>query len=326
MYGTPYWGKETFQEVRDIKELPTNDLTIDKITDLCKSKGLVVNIEDTYSLFFALSKLDLLFITENKNTYVTWCRDIRFNYRDRNIYIPYFEYETEQRTFKRTLLENAFLDMPNPKTLNIRHNFKLSSTKVNDRKDSTNIDSLLLYDHINKIKYHLPYPSLPYLIQPDFSLADLAERYLNSAYIESEVVEDTDWKKYLKVGTKGKKSKEHKIRLKAGLKLYANQYTDMTYTDVRKYTFEELNNGSHLRLDDTKPFWERVFEFEAYLYCIFAQGIKVQEQEYQSDFVLLGVSKRHLTYDKSTKPLILKHYYTDKTMQTRRKSFERYKG
>ena len=60
------------------------------------------------------------------------------------------------------------------------------------------------------------------------------------------------------------------------------------------------------------------------MYCLFGQGIGVEEEKHQKDFAKLGVSKRFLTYKGGIKPLTLKYYYKD-DVALKRKSFERFK-
>lgn len=325
MNGTPYWGKQTFQDIRDINDLPHTELTLDKIKDLSKSSGLSYDIKDTYTLFLALANLDFLFIIEGETLFTTWCRDIRFNYRDKKVFIPYYSYKVEDLEFSREVAENDFLDTTDNKNIKIRHEFKLESILLEDRNTGIVKTQIDLYDYINKIKYKLNIPKLPYLSTETFSLADLSNRYIESAYIKVDNTDSDDWKKYLKVDTRGSKKKEHKIRLKEGLNLYAEGYNDLTYNDVRHYEYSELHEGSRMVADEIKPYWLRMYEFEAYLYCIFAQELEVEEKEYKEPFAKLGVSERFLTYTENKKPLVLKHYYKNE-ITLRRKSYERYRA
>lgn len=321
MHGTPYWGENTFNDIRNIPELELEELTLEKISELCNDRGLLYDVKDIYTLFLSLAELDFLFLYGDSEAFLSWCRDIRFNYRDRYIFIPFYTYDTKTVVVDRKVVNQKFLDVVDDRTVHVRYNFSLKKTVVNNRKDNFSEKELYLYDYISKKKYHLALPTIPFIEKGVFSLNELSDRYINSAYFLEEGVTSEDWKKYFPVNNKKRWNKEYQFRKSLNLPLYKDSFIDIGYSDVRQYSYHELFEGVRLE-EESEPFWLRIYKFEAYLYCIMAEGLDPIEEEYNSNFRQLGKTKRHITIQ-GVKPLILKHYYKD-NVTMRRKSYERY--
>jgi hypothetical protein len=322
MHGIPYWGTESFSDIRDLVNLKIEALTLDKINDLCKNKGILIHVTDMYSLFLALSHLDFIFVIEQDGTWVSWCRDIRFNYRDRFLFIPYYKYKAENYTIKKHFKDMSKLDLVAENTLSIKYDFEIATMLLEERTTGFRLETITLYDYENKSKYSLSLRGITHFTPSTFSLGNLHDRYIASSYVASDL-HDFFWEKYCRIDNKFKNNREHKLRKKMGLKAYSSVFSEIRYTDFRQYTYEELNLTSLVSNTD-KPYWLRILEFEAYLYCIFASSATVLEEEYTVLFADLGVKSRFLSYVKNGKSLILKYYYKD-TLMLRRKSFERYR-
>jgi hypothetical protein len=291
--GTPYWGNECFSELRGLSEIETCPLSISKINELCNSKGLTVHVSDMYSLFLSLAHLDFLFVIEANGTWVSWCRDVRFNYRDKFVFIPYYRYKTEQYELKHHFKDMSHIDLVDSDVANVRYDFEMDSITLDDRRIGFRADSVVLYNPESKVKYRLSIKEVPYFSPSEFSMEDLFTRYLTSAYIASDL-HDFYWHKYSRIDNKFKNNREHLLRRKMGLKAYAHKYTELIY------------------------------QFEAYLYCIFAVGVSPIEVEYKNQFDKLGNSLRFISYCKNDKCLVIKHYYKD-NVTMRVKSYERYR-
>jgi hypothetical protein len=320
--GTPYWGNESFSDIRSLDRLQTKPISTSEITDLCNSKGISVAVTDMYSLFLALAHLDFLFVIEDEGTLVTWCRDVRFNYRDRFIFVPYYKYETAEYILSNHFKDMSKIDLIEEDIANVRHNFELCSFILDDRRTGSRVDSIMLYDYENKVKYTLSIKDVPYFSGSEFSLLDLYDRYINSAYMASDL-RDFYWEKYTRIDNKYKNNREHILRKRLELKAYSENYKEIAYTDVRQYTYEELKESS-LVPDNEISYWLRILEFEAYLYCVFAAGVTVSEEYYKGEFDMLGKTLRFLPCSKNGKCLVLKHYYKD-DIRMRVKSYERYR-
>ena len=50
MNGTPYWGEETYQDIRNIASIEATELTIQKINELLEVQGITgYLVEDIYT-------------------------------------------------------------------------------------------------------------------------------------------------------------------------------------------------------------------------------------------------------------------------------------
>lgn len=353
MSGIPYWGSSTFSDIRELNKNSFNILSLSDLSNYANDRGFPFEVEDLHTLFTALAHLDWLFvIPENPtdyskspyqpNYFLSWARDVRFNYRDRMMFAPYFAFsvsEVQASTAYQTneLLDAVVLvnDVPvEPEevedsdnsttetcTIALKHSFSYRLHLLDDRDTGFRRDELLVYDPRRKQGYRLTLTGLPYFQEETFSLADMYERYINAAYIQSENF-DFDWTKYLRIQAKGvSPSPEQRLRKKFGFPNYFDAFKEYRYQDVRQYHFEELY-GRQMRLDSDQPYWRRILDFESYIYCVTAQNAHPVETEYLQQYNELGIKSRHFSYG-TGKPLVLKYYYKNSPTLSK-KTFERY--
>lgn len=343
MKGSPCWGKNTYQDILKIDLNRAINLSLDTFnTLLIKNNIDDIEVKDIYTLFLALHRLNMLFVIKDKDTldserselFLSWCSDISFNYRDRKIVIPYYSFSRVECNTKFDYSETDYIDSIGKNKISLKYAFKLNLLTVDDRETGERLDNLYVYDYESKLVYLINLSGLPYLSSETFSMEDLYNRYINSAYIVSDLVmEKEKWKYYSIENPKGRYINiEHKQRSNRGLPHYFDKYNvNYKYRDVRHYNFEELMG--YFLVDDESDFSLRLYLFEAYLYCIFAQKLEVLEDDYKTGFNALFESnsyrKRFLKvsyHDKGRYPLILKDYYCDRVNYGhRRKTYERYK-
>lgn len=327
MYGTPYWGKAYFEDLRNLDNIESKYMTISQINDLCKTNSIKYVVEDLYSLFLVLGKLNFLYVIEDEGTWLSWCKDIRFNYRDRLVVVPYYTYKTTIYTMDRPARVANKLDIIEGNKINLPYEYELKTLTIDDRDLNKRISKVVVYDYINKEKYTISLFGLNLIKAKTFSLSDLHDRYLYSSWdLKSfKLTADNEYSGYLRIGKGVWSTYEYILRRKAKLKHYGKNYIDLDYTDCRQYTFLELSNGSVIPFDDVEDYWLRRYRFEALLYCIMSNNLEVEEEEYKTELNKLRLGKiRTFTYIKNDKPLILKHYYV-KAGLFRRMSYERYK-
>lgn len=377
MKGIPYWGKETHKDIENLNDLPLEKLSLSEFYARYKEVLIKadlfsdfnhknINSPSNLSLYhftLAVGLLNLVYVIQDRDNpqmyYTSWGKDVRFNYRDRYAFIPYYTYNEIYIETQRKLEDSPYLNIDNEtKELKLKYDFSLEKFIIHDRLEDFSVKSLTVYD----IKKHAlievdidTIPLLPNEIK-EFSLVDLNKRYQNSAFIyysyfEAEKHEAK--KKDVELEEQGVKgysyilvkdspiSKESRIRKEQDVPTYKNDsYKPIAFQDMRGYKFNEMYSDfdifSFTEQEDalfSSPFWYRRHIFEAYLYCIFAQNLKPIEVEYQEQFNQLGVTETSVTFNLARKPLVLKHYYTDKDKDPsiirprnkfRRKTFEHY--
>lgn len=330
MYGIPFLGDGHYEKTsRLANNLVKQPLSLNSLREKAVESGVTEPV-DLYSLFLCLAELDWLFLIEKDvasdfsfDRYrLSWCTDIRFNYRDKEIFIPYYDYDTETYTGDKRYKDESKLNRISDDTIMVNYFFRFRRQILDDRKTGFRSDSILVVNPATLVLYDISIKDLPYLTSPEFSFSTLYDRYLDSAYVESDL-DAENWKRYIRNDNKFKNNREHLLRNHLDLPLYGEGYKDYTYVDVRMYTWEELT-GSLMYDDENRPYWRRKLLFESYLYCGMAGDHTPVEAEYGKDYQRLGVDLRTLTINKGNKPLILKYYYKN-NFSMRRKTFERYK-
>ena len=135
--GIPYFGEQS-KNVEDTirKSEISYEKSYNSLYDLIqaeKSEKKIVVIEDEHGIW------------------LTYLRDIRFNYRDREVYLPYYSYETRyaydnySAKFEGHVLRDS-LDSKNG--IRIRYNYKLCKFNINLINNR-----LVIYDTYTNKKY-----------------------------------------------------------------------------------------------------------------------------------------------------------------------------
>lgn len=311
--GIPYWGNETFNEMRELA----------KIVEV--PEKVLPEADSLYTLFLLLAKKNyILRISEGDKFFYSYVRDICFNYRDRIIFIPYWSYKEKIVSY---LSENRqHLDYINGHNLCVRYAFCKLIDIIDNRQTKERKEYIEVYDSENKELYKVRIKELPYITEKYFSIKDLHDRYINSAYYYMDN-EGFDFEnRYHKIDREHGFNIEYRIRQQRSLEHWRkglNDYSLVDYRDVRMYKYHDLASNQKLKFDITKRYWERKYLFEAYLYCIFAANLPIEEEGYQKDFEKLGKSKRVVKYEENDVSLFLKYYYKDDIAMSKL-SYEKY--
>lgn len=317
MKGLPYWGEDTFTTLRSLDKINFPLVTLEELSDLYNFPAFLSGHVDVFSLFKWFIEENLLFMVEDDRRYLSWCADIRFNYRDRYMFIPYYKYETLEVPYGFADREYKFLDRLDGETVSIRYNFELVERVLDSRQSGVREKVISLFDRERDRGFSLSIEHLPYLSGETFSMHTLHDSYTQLLAGSSNEPD----KDYWRIQNGKFKTKEQQLRSAYELPVYAGEFNDLNYTDVRYYTLEEcLERGL---LPNDIPYSLRVYLFEAYLYCVAASGVLPVEEEFKSDWVNLGSRKRFMTVSKNNVPLILKHYYKDGS-GLRKKSYDRF--
>lgn len=348
MIGTPYWGDSTFLNTHELlnhanKHTLNTKNTVDNtlssttlkegvlsfrlLEDMYVSRfGVELPILDVRTLIYVLSKLEFMFVIQdmvtNKN-FLTWCKDTRFNYRDGELFIPYYTYDTVSVPYINKK-ESKFVDMVSEDTLRLRYDYEIKKHILHRSKDieevSPSLDELfVLYNKDEHAVYSLDIVDLPLLSSRVFSLDELKSLYEDACYAEVSSLrflsENTYFgvndKVFDKVG-KAKRSRYH-------LPLYKTKFTPLLYTDLRMYTYRSLKGVEEPK--NPVFYWERTMLFESLLYSIFAVNVEPEPHPSRDAFKQLGVTLRHVKIGNGEPSLILKHYYKNNS-QLKLKSFE----
>lgn len=317
MRGLPHYGDETVATLNSLQNRQpkvADPLSFETVTDL-------------HTLFRYLLKNEFLFIIKHPNThrlFTSWCWDIRFNYRDREVFIPYYSYETFLHQAIERDLSNPYLSIINiggsKAQIEVRHNFKMNKLILDDRKVDYRRKNICVYQPSTGIYLKLSLESLPYLSHNEFSMYDLLRRHTNYKFLLSEFDLTSKDRYYLNINSK--KSREKRIRESRGFKTYSDNYTDLNYQDIRTYVVSPFSDEARQMTTD-EDYVTRVYDFESYLYCLFACQAEPTEPDFKQLWRELGVRKRFISLG-GTYPLTLKYYYTDKPRNFKKLTYERY--
>lgn len=321
MSGIPYWGAKTYEDTAYVLTVEPVRMSLKELNNLAYTLGSPIEIKDIRSLFVVLSDLEFLFVTPDENTlFFTWCHDIKFNYRDRLLFIPYYIYDEEPYSGNLRASGIDKIKFSNG-DYHIKHSFEYRTRVIDDRDTGYKDYNLTLFSpksgHYISISFE---ENLPYLDEVP-SLEELHRLYLDSAYFTDDYSAYMEYAtRYIRTTNKYKDNYEHVLRNRLGLPTFITNFVELRYQDVRSYPYEELHGDKEVVSDKSK-FLPRLVRFESYLYCMCASGVtptEVDEKEYEE----LGKTTRFISYGDS-KPVIIKYYYKNNP-NMRRKSYERY--
>lgn len=317
MKGLPHFGVETLATINSLQERQP------KVIDPLMLNG----VTDLHTLFRYLMKNEYLFIIEHPNThrlFTSWCWDIRFNYRDREVFIPYYSYETFLHQAIERDLSNPYLTISKAdnkkKHIAVRHNFEMNKLIIDNEKEGYRHKNVCVYQPSTDSYLQIDIQSLPYLSENTFSVYELLRRHTNYKFMLSEF--DLTSKDHHYLDFNSKKSREKRIRERQGFKTYSNNYINLNYQDIRTYVVNPFSDEARQMTTD-EDYVTRVYDFESYLYCLFAQHAEPLELEFKQLWSSLGVTKRFITLG-DTYPLTLKYYYTDKQHTFKKLTYERF--
>lgn len=198
--------------------------------------------------------------------YFTWLHDIRFNYRDKVIEIPYYSYDEffTDKIPSREIHRNH-LDI-RPEGLYVKYNFK---------KQVINFDlksSLTIIDTESEQAYLVCFTSW---FNGNLKITELYKRWLNSSFLDPENsdVNHLGGYHYISYSTSQLRNNEKFQRKEYNLPDYhldSMQLED--YRDIRLYKKEYLDLEG-IEYEYTENYTYRRLRFESMLYCSLRQGL-----------------------------------------------------
>lgn len=301
--GIPYYGENSIDIEEHIKnkdiereikytsllELISNETTEDK----------TVVIEDT------------------NGVWLTYLRDIRFNYRDKILFIPYFTYKIKSIPRRNTRSNQNGHIILREDTIDIRYEYNLCKKSI----DKVN-NEIILYDITTDEKYKVSFRD--WINEKEFSIDKLYDLYLNSCVSEEDyrLVKHTEGYHVITQKLEGRQNKERELRKKLELKDYNinNDFSILNYRDVRNYTEEQYIQLKGLNTTDVS-YWKRILDFESYLYCVLRSGIQPSEK-FKKEWDKLRRGQEFIKYGTNIK-LIIKRYWLDNIDIKTRKTWSR---
>ena len=317
MKGLPYFGDDTVAQLTSLQDREPkviNPQDLEGVTDL-------------HTLFRHLLKNEYLFIIEHPSTqrlFATWCWDIRFNYRDREVFIPYYSYKTFLHKAIERDLTNPHLIITtledNKKYIAVRYFYTMNKLIIDNRKEGYKRQNICVYQPSTDTYLQIDIEKLPYLLHNVFSVSDLLNRHTNYKFQLSEF--DVTSKDAYYTSINKKNNREKSIRSKEGFSTYSDDFMGINYQDIRTFVINPFSDEAQQMTSD-EDYVTRVYDFESYLYCLFAQQAEPSDEHHKKLWVELGTKKRFITLGE-TYPLTLKYYYTDKPHTFKRLTYERF--
>ena len=198
--------------------------------------------------------------------YFTWLHDIRFNYRDHSVEIPYYifsEFFTDEVP-TREMYRNH-LDI-RPEGLYIKHAFKQKVVEFDLKTALTIIDTET--DKAYLVCFTSWYDE-------NFEINELYRRWLNASFLD---IENADIKHlggyhYISYSTSQLRNNEKFMRKKYDLEDYHPENKTLEdYRDIRLYKKEYLDL-EHIEYEYTENYTYRKLRFESMLYCALRAGL-----------------------------------------------------
>lgn len=239
------------------------------------------------------------------NTWCSWLKDAKFNYRDRAAYIPYYTYQLCDMTVAKNHSDNKghlLLDTATS-TLSLRHTYKLEKLDLDIKQELT------LFNVETREKYSVVVANW---YEPTFDEYDLYIKYLSSAYYDFDdlLEKHQGGYHYINRQFKGFNNLEWQKRKQFGLPHFAEDNLKLyDFRDVRQYRKEELF-GNTVR-ETIIPYKIRRLQFDCLLYCIIKQESVPHDVDLAKRYAKLKSQPCILSYRPyyGAPPLIYKSYW-----------------
>ena len=278
-YRIPYFGTESNKIMEQIN---TSQISEEIHTDL-------------YSFVLDHIENDMVFVI---NDYIySWVSDIKFNYRDKECFIPYYDFELYEES-QRQNDNNGHLIVKNNKRY-VRYNFDFKRLFVELNKD------YVVYSTSQGKKFKIFFTGFYTGI---FSVKNLYSLYLNACYNDDNymVLKHESGYHYINKKTDSYKNLENIKRKKYFLPTYKSEKSFKDYRDVREYSYLEVVEKIGL-FSNEEIYKIRRLRFESYLYC----NLREENTPLDLDnWKKLGVEYDYIKYyDNKVLPLFIKSYW-----------------
>lgn len=290
IYGIPYFGKE------EIEFIDVGTREFESLYDI---------IEE-----YAYRKVAV----EIDGKWFTWLKDICFNYRDRELYLPYYKYDIAVTDKKYGFRKDYHILKVDGKVA-LRYNFELQLYKIDD-----SIKELVLLDIENKERIRVSWDK--YISSNALDINKLYKLYLNSCYKDfgDIALEHDGGYHYIDRSVAEFKNMEHKLRNEFGLTEYSKNSIKLDdYRDVREYSYNEIIRLKGLQ-DSFEIYKLRRLRFESYLYCCMRDNLN---PDGIPDWSKLGKGLDYIKYGKGIKLIIKAYWLNEFTLFSKKRSWSR---
>lgn len=258
------------------------------------------------------------------NKYLTYLSDIQFNYRDKKIVLPYWEYDLYKITKEDNIAVKKdkfqYLVRDNEGNFYVRYNYRYRELQV---KVGTSID---VFDINTETKQRINFNALTTM--KEFDIDELYTLYVESSYTDMDNLFYDRVKGYYFIDKfySGMYNRELNLRHELFIETFSDEYSYeqlKDYRDVRNYTQEQITKQYGL-LQSTENYRERRLRFDSLLYCVLHSNMKCTDKEFEAELAMLGKSKNIVKYGDSIK-LIFKSYWLDNYKPIRYKTYYKVK-
>ena len=293
--GIPYFGENTQEIIEKIQCLDWQNIEIQNAQVL---EWITSQKNSLDNLVICIKTFD--------STYMQWLKDIKFDYKHKRVYIPYFSYKTAIVQDKKYISNNKGHLILKGNSCLVRYEYQYSEHEIKLE------DTLLVYNIEKQEPCILKISK--WTQRTEFNIESLYDLYKEYAESENSLEHDKGYH-YITKQTKGFKNVEKLIRKRVGLKdlstehIRHNEYRDVW---VKANKQNQQNQQSHKTA--------RVM-FEQHLFCYISGNVLPDKSdlEFRAKFIKfinnLNQSNKRiestiLKYGKD-KPLIFKkHWFT----------------
>lgn len=271
-------------------------------------------VSDNIEIYTSIKEVSILGLIEGtlKNdinaaividdTFISFIRDIQFNYANHIIEIPYMKYNTETIESKTT---NKHIIRKGSKEVYVRYNYEYAKhpIKLGDTLKILSISDEKI--NILQIKLASYTGSLS-----EASTEKLLSLYHNYCYQDDDyrITKHLEGYTYITKDFINVKNKENYLRKSFNLPTYKdNEHPkEIDYRDVREYRADQLMKDTALWLNssNSEPYQIRRLRFESYLYCALAEHLNFKEED-----IYAKLQHKKIYKIGTEKPLILKNYW-----------------
>ena len=237
----------------------------------------------------------IIILVENK--WLTWLNDIKFNYRDKKCYIPYFRFKTT--SCRHNTDNKGHLPIVNGE-IHLRYDYELNKLDIGLDKNKIELKCFNI-DTDENFKVTID----KWICDKELDIEKLYRLYIESAYSEDDFMfnKHAGGYHYILRDPNGFKNVEKMLRDELELNHFSEKSEiENDYRDVRKYKYNDIISKVGL-LDNIDLYRERRLRFESYLYCCIKNGL-LNNIEFKGGIYKYGeaiklIIKDYWVYDKS---------------------------
>jgi hypothetical protein len=301
--GIPYFGEDTQQ-------------IYEQILSETELNNRLYEIKQYNSLYdLVVSNINNRIIVIINNQWLTWLNDIEFNYRDKECYIPYYEYEIYEIPDRNFRANNKGHLILKDSALSIRYNY-------NYKKYEININNLSLKCINIDTGEKFTATANKWITEQTFSIDKLYKLYIESSFKEDDFIinKHAGGYHYIDKSIQKFRNKEKEYREQYSLPTYNKNFKyQHSYRDVRNFKYDEVVQKYEM-INTVELHKIRQLRFEAYLYCIMRNKLYCEDNKFNDQLKQLYNGKSIIKYGESIK-LIFKNYWIDEYERNKNKTW-----